>query len=180
MRLEAGPGLVLQQLEEKDASELFELINASRDRLGEWLGWVDYTTSVADSLHFIHSLGEPAIFGRGLVFGLRERGVLAGTVGFHAGDAQNRTAEVGYWLGDGFEGRGLVCRGVRACLDYGFDRAGLNRIVIKCQPGNYRSRAVAERLGFTREGLEREGLRLGDRFHDLYIYSLLRRERHCS
>lgn len=53
----------------------------------------------------------------------------------------------------------------------------MNRIQIKCAVGNSASIAVAERLGFVREGIERDGeLLSGDAFTDLYIYSLLKRE----
>ncbi len=64
----------------------------------------------------------------------------------------------------------------RAMLEYAFRKLQLNRVTILCASGNLRSRAIPERLGFTREGVIREGEWLYDRFVDLIMYSMLARE----
>ena len=82
-------------------------------------------------------------------YGIFLDGHLAGGAGFRFGPF-NVAGEIGYWIGSEFEGRGLVTRACRALIDYGFTDAGLHRIVIRAAPENTRSRAVPERLGFTR------------------------------
>jgi ribosomal-protein-serine acetyltransferase len=61
-------------------------------------------------------------------------------------------------------------------IDIGFRERGLHRITIRAGVENVRSRAIPERLGFTREGLQREAGRGMGRYYDLVIYGLLESE----
>ena len=91
-------------------------------------------------------------------------------------DTQARSAEVGYWLDAGFEGRGLVTRAVTAMLGHAFGPLGLERVGLRTVADNVRSRNVAQRLGFTQEGVLREYAPFPDGRRDLVIYGLLARE----
>lgn len=93
-------------------------------------------------------------------------------------DAPRRSGEVGYWLGAGFEGRGLVTRAVTAVLNHAFGPLGLDRVALQATADNTRSRAVAERLGFTREGVQREAAAFPGERRDVVLYGLLSREWH--
>ena len=83
---------------------------------------------------------------------------------------------MGYWLADGWQGRGIVTKCCIALIQYGFNDLGLNRIEIKCATGNDKSGAIAEKLNFKREGILREAEWLNGTFIDLYLYSMLRDE----
>ncbi|GAB2853261.1 hypothetical protein GCM10022221_60910 [Actinocorallia aurea] len=61
------------------------------------------------------------------------------------------TAEVGYWVGQEVEGKGVARRAVAGLLDYGFTELGLRQVRLSTEAGNHRSRALAARLGFTPE-----------------------------
>lgn len=89
---------------------------------------------------------------------------------------QSRNAEVGYWLGETFVGRGLAFRAARWAVDRLFAVERLHRVELQCGVGNRASRAVAERLGFTAEGTRRESHWITDRFVDHVIYGMLDRE----
>jgi ribosomal-protein-serine acetyltransferase len=52
----------------------------------------------------------------------------------------------------------------------------LNRIELKAAVENLRSRAVAEKLGFTKEGIAREAELVNNKFLDLTLYSMLSSE----
>lgn len=93
-------------------------------------------------------------------------------------DPRARSAEVGYWLDAGFVGRGLVTRTLTALLDHAFGTLGLLRVGLRTTIDNARSRNVAERLGFTQEGILREAAAFPDERRDLVIYGLLAREWH--
>jgi len=89
-----------------------------------------------------------------------------------------RRAEVGYWLDAGFEGQGLVTRAVTAVLDHAFGTLGLHRVKLQTITNNKRSRNVAQRLGFTQEGVLREAAVFPDERRDVVVYGLLAREWH--
>jgi ribosomal-protein-serine acetyltransferase len=91
-------------------------------------------------------------------------------------EAEARSAEVGYWLDAAHEGRGLVTRTVTALLDHAFGPLGLHRMGLRAVADNARSRAVAERLGFTLEGVLREVAAFPDGRRDLAVYGMLARE----
>ena len=67
--------------------------------------------------------------------------------------------ELGYWNVRGFEGQGLITKACRRLIEYGFIERDLHRIEIQAAADNHRSRAVAERLGFTFEASMRDGHR---------------------
>ncbi|HUP56339.1 MAG TPA: RimJ/RimL family protein N-acetyltransferase, partial [Bdellovibrionota bacterium] len=52
-RLDLGSSTILEQIGTKDAPEVFAVVDRNRDRLREWLPWLDRNRSEADSLAFI-------------------------------------------------------------------------------------------------------------------------------
>jgi ribosomal-protein-serine acetyltransferase len=171
-RFDLGEGAELRRYTLEDAEELFALVEENRERLRRWLPWVDLTHSVDDERTWLATVGavEDGMEGYGIFLD----GRLAGGGGFRIGPF-NIAGDIGYWIGEAFEGRGLVTKTCRAFIDYGFATVGLHRIVIRAAPENTRSRAVPERLGFTQEGVAREEGLAADGFHDLVVYGLLDR-----
>jgi ribosomal-protein-serine acetyltransferase len=99
---------------------------------------------------------------------------IIGVVGFHGVDWQNRATSVGYWLSEEEEGRGIMTQAVAALVGHAFSRWRLNRVEIRADVRNTRSRAVPGRLGFREEGTLREAYRVsGDRYSDDVVYSML-------
>lgn len=174
--LAVDQGIELRLLHEVDAHELFALVEDDRDRLKQWLPWVDYETSPAESLTFIQRSQLQYIANEGFQLGIYAQSRLTGVIGFHGVNWPNRHVEIGYWLGAEFEGQGLMSRSCRTLVNYAFNNLTLNRVEIQCATGNTRSRAVPERLGFTLEGMRREGEWLYDHFVDLVIYGMLARD----
>ncbi|MBQ4354963.1 MAG: GNAT N-acetyltransferase [Clostridia bacterium] len=85
--------------------------------------------------------------------------------------------EFGYCMGSCWWGRGLMSEGVSAAVDYLFRTAAVSRLVIRYAAENTASGRVAEKCGFTREGVERGTYLARDGRHlDLVVTSLLRSE----
>ena len=166
----------LRPLTVGDARRLFALVDADRTRLARWLPWVEDTRTERDSVRFIANAADERRRRRSLVLGLGVRGETVGTIGLHYIEWFDCSAEIGYWISASAEGRGYVTRAARALLGFSFGAAGLNRIVLRCAVGNERSRRLAERLGFQKEGVMREAHFVGGRFLDQHLYALLRRE----
>jgi ribosomal-protein-serine acetyltransferase len=173
VRFELGEGVELREWEPADAEEAFAEIDQNRERLRDWLPWVDATRSPDDVRAFI----ETCMASRGTQrsFGIYVDGVLAGNIGLSTNE--DNAGEIGYWIADAFEGRGLVTSAARALMRYGFGERGFRRIQLTAALENERSRSVAERLGMTREGVLRKAGRIReDRYLDLVMYSILREE----
>jgi ribosomal-protein-serine acetyltransferase len=166
----------LRVLREDDAEELFALTDANRAFLRRWLPWVDLVTCEEDSRSFLESVTAQREKGRGPTFGIVYEGALSGVVGYVPIDTVNRVGEIGYWLAEPVQGRGVMTQCCRFVVRYGFLTLDLNRIQIAAGTENYESRAIPERLGFTFEGILRGRENLYGEFIDHAMYSLLRSE----
>lgn len=173
-RIDDVTELVLLDL--RHADEMFELVDKNREHLGPWLPWVDDEASSAEAKGFIRDMLYKFASGTDLVLGISHQGNLAGAIGMHDINHRIGSAEIGYWLGSEFEGKGLMTKACVAMLSYAFDELGLNRVQIRVEPANTRSRAIPRRLGFHYEGTLRQVGRVRERLTDLEVYSMLRSE----
>ena len=166
----------LRLFEERHAEQFYALTEQNRAHLRAWLPWVDGTTSPEDTRAFIKGALQQFAHNNGFQAGIWVAGAPAGAIGFHYLDWTNRKTELGYWLGDAFQGRGVMTRACRALVDYAFDELDLQRVEIRCAVENMRSRAIPERLDFRQEGVLRQAEWLYDHFVDVVVYSVLARE----
>lgn len=166
----------LRLLEPRHADALFALTNANREHLRQWLPWLDTVASVTDTSNFIETTRKQFVANDGFIAGIWYQGELAGVVGHNSIDWLNRIGRLGYWLGAGLQGRGIMTKSCRALVTHAFAELQLNRVDIRCAAGNSRSRAIPERLGFRQEGVIRQAEWLYDRFVDHVVYGMLASE----
>jgi ribosomal-protein-serine acetyltransferase len=175
-----GDGVALIPRTAALADAHFALVEANYRRLARWFPDAFQEPPTRDGVRAnLHRAGQAWLEGSILPLSLAvqvEGGWrLVGWVQLEI-NARARSAEVGYWLDAEFEGRGLVTRAVTAVLDYAFGTLGVARVALPTTVDNTRSRGVAERLGFTQEGLLREAAAFPGERRDLVIYGLLARE----
>jgi len=170
--LQVDADIVLVPRHPNDSAETFELVDAYRSTLNEWLTWIESTYTVGDVRRYAHFAESQ--FERHISFdyAIRWQRAMAGGIGLHNLDVAGRSAHVGYWLGPPFVGRGIMSRAVSALTDHAFGTLALNRLEIRCVVENSRSRAVAERLGYRQEGVLREAYLLHGRFRDIALYAM--------
>lgn len=168
--------LSLGLFEKRHAKELAELIDSSRSYLREWLPWVDYSKTTADSEQFIKLSLEQFARNDGFQLAILYKGSIAGIIGLHSINWSNRSTSIGYWLGEGFQGNGIMTRACTAVISYCFEELELHRIEIRAATGNEKSQAIPERLGFQKEGCIRESEWLYDHFVDQNVYGLIKKE----
>lgn len=168
--------LALKLLEKHHAKELFQLVDANRERLQRWFPWVETTREPADSETFIKSALQGFADGTSVNCGIWYRKQLAGVVGPHTIREVNQSAEIGYWLGQEAEGNGVITRSCAAIIDYLVDERGINRIEARCIVSNDRSRMVMERLGMQREGILRQWQKFDYGYEDVFVYGILAAE----
>jgi ribosomal-protein-serine acetyltransferase len=167
---------MLRPISDSDVQPLYDAIDRNRAHLRRFLPWLDSTRSVKDIEAFrTRSLAQERE-GLGLTRIIEHAAAIGGIVGFNHIDLFNRRAELGYWIDRPLEGRGICRQACSQLIRHAFEELDLNRISIAAATDNRRSRALAERLGFTQEGVRREAEWLYDRFVDHATYGLLRRE----
>ncbi len=166
----------LRVLHEDDVAELFELTDDNRAYLRRWLPWLDVVARESDTRAYVRATLKQRKEGRGPVFGIFYEGALAGVVGFLPIDRVNRFGEIGYWLAENRQRRGIMTECCRFVVRYGFLTLDLNRIQIAAATENVQSRAIPERLGFRLEGILRARENLYGTFVDHAVYALLRSE----
>jgi ribosomal-protein-serine acetyltransferase len=161
-----------------DAEEFFNLIISSKPHLREWLGWLDYVEKVEDTVETIKSrlqgLVETGGYPKSVA--IVYKGQIAGTIGFNDINKGSKIGTIGYWLGEGFQGKGIMTKVLKSFVNFGFKELGLNRIEVSIAVENKRSRALAERVGFIEEGKLRQAEWLYDHYVDHVIYSILAEE----
>jgi [ribosomal protein S5]-alanine N-acetyltransferase len=163
VRLE-DEAVALHPLGEEDAPALVEAIGDDPD-LDRWTRIpIPYTEG--DAREFIATTDEVA-------FGIRDRasGELLGGIGLRVYDMA--VVEVGYWVKPGARGRGVATRALVLAARHAFDELGAARVHLTTEPDNVASQRVAEKAGFTREGVLRSLLDFKGRRRDAAMYSLL-------
>lgn len=166
----------LRLLETRHSEELFQLTDSCRDYLKEWLPWVVDSFSYEDTKSFIEITMQQFAANIGFQAGIWYRGEIAGVIGYHRIDKSHKSTTIGYWLGEKFVGKGIMTKACRVFVDYALTDLKLNRVEIRCAEKNHKSRAIPERLGFTKEGIIREAEWLYDHYVDHVVYGMLARE----
>lgn len=95
-------------------------------------------------------------------------GVIRGT------DIERVSAELGYWLGETFWGRGIVTAAIRAFAPWAMDRWGLTRLHADVFPDNPASGRVLEKSGFQLESIKQRALIKRGEIYDAHCYVLLK------
>lgn len=165
----------LRLLEQTDAEELHEVIAANRALLSRWMPWAAEQT-LRETAAFVRETREQWARNEGFQAAIIDRDAIAGVIGFSRMDWANRSASLGYWLAETAHGRGIVTNATRALVDHAFGVWRLNRLEIRAGTENVRSQRVPERLGFVKEGVIRDAERLGDRYVDHVLFSMLARD----
>ena len=166
--------LELGLLERGDVPALAALVDAEREHLRPWMPWAGDLSEGA-TRGFVEGRALPAIAeADGFEAGIWWRGRLVGACGLHTLYREPMRGSLGYWLAADAQGHGIVTRAMTAVTAKAFDDLGFERVDLRTDVGNARSRAVAERLGFTFEGVLRRELWNGQAFADAAVYALLR------
>ena len=108
-------------------------------------------------------------------FVVEYEGELVGTVGLVLQtDVYRISAEIGYWLGEPFWGKGIMTRAVKQMVDYGFKHLNLLRIYTGVFDFNKGSQRVLEKAGFKLECIFEKALIKNGVVYDEYRYGLIK------
>jgi RimJ/RimL family protein N-acetyltransferase len=104
-----------------------------------------------DAEFFIKNIASAT---KNLILAIEVDGVAAGSIGIlPQADVYRKNAELGYWLGEPFWGRGIATEAVTAMVTYSFQHFDLHRIFASVFERNLASIRVLEKCGFVREAI---------------------------
>ena len=166
----------LRLYREEDAEEFLALIDGNREHLRTFMQWVDDVNRIEDELAFLSARVAEYDAGKGISFAVVKQGHIVGAIGTVMMDRVNDVVEIGYFVAEDHQGKGLMTRAVGAFVDHLFSEEGMNRVCARIMTENGRSRALVERLGLTLEGVHRDSYKLRGEYKDMTTYSILRPE----
>jgi len=175
------PRLVLRCPRPGDGPAVNEAVTVSLDELRPWMPWAQSAPTLDESEANVRGAQAKFLLRSDLVYAIWEhdgRGIetrLVGGTGLHRIDWAVPRFEIGYWRRSGEQGRGLVTEAVQALSRMAFEVLLAQRVEIRMDDINVASWKVAERAGFTLEGvLRRDTVAVDGRVRDTRVYSRVR------
>ena len=167
------PRLVLRCWDPRDAPMLADAVGESLDELRPWMPWaaeepqtLEQRIALLRQFRGRFDLGEDFVYG---IFARDESEVVGGT-GLHRRVGED-AFEIGYWIRSSRAGNGLATEATAALTRVAFDVCGVDRVEIRVEPANERSRAIPRRLGYAEEATLRRRLAFPQP-RDLVVYSV--------
>jgi ribosomal-protein-alanine N-acetyltransferase len=167
--------LVLRQLLPTDAEAIFRV--RGDPEVTRYNGGAPLQ-SVAQAATLIDEIARDFDDRRSIRWGIALPGdeEVIGMVGYNYWVRQDNRASIGYDLARAYWGQGIMPEAVRAILHFGFEHMALNRIEADTDVANVASQRVLEKVGFRRDGVQREQVFERGGYYDLVLFSILRRD----
>jgi len=166
--------LLLRPFQLTDASDIQQLAGAKEVAAGTFLPH-PYETGMAEQWIADRERAHEAGTAVSFAITLADNAAFIGSISLDIVPA-HRHARLSYWLGLPYWNHGYGTEAVRAILRYGFMQPNLHRIYSPHFQGNHASGRVLQKVGMTCEGRMREHYVRFDRFVDLELYGLLKRD----
>lgn len=160
------------------AQEIFNVVDASRNEIGEWLIWVENTNNVIDTMKFLIELEKKESDQKQVSYGIYINNAYTGQIGLVDIDPTNSNVEIGYWMNSKFAGQGIMSEAVKVLEQYVFSELDIHRIQIRAATDNIGSNKVALKNNYLLEGTMREDhfLQTKNSFVDTNVYSKLKKD----
>lgn len=165
--------IALVLAEERHAPAMTDLIVRNQARLARWEPWAEQPATLDSTRAYIRAALDDFVRGRQIstIIALDDGCRFIGRCGLRINPSAG-SGDIGYWIDADYEGRGLTSRAARALVSSAFRELGLKKVDLRTSVENTRSRALAERLGFTFEGVLPAGLRFANRSDDVALYGV--------
>jgi len=167
--------LILRPFSEADIPEIVRLLGDPA--IAATTLNVPYPYSEEDARNWLAFQENERKAGAGYTFAIarRDDNQLIGAIDIRP-NARHKKAEMGYWIGKPYWGRGYATEAARAIIRFGFEELGLNRIYATHFTENPASGRVMQKAGMQYEGLMRAYTYKNGQFQDHILYAILRED----
>lgn len=143
--LEVEGSIFLRQYSVEDASFIFQLIDSCREHLSQ--NGEDTASKYPTLDSVMDSIVNPKNSER-LRLGIWDKRTFVGSINLTSDE--NRSATLGYWLGEQYQGKGYVTKAAKELIRSTFKIGKVDRIIANVARTNVGSIKIMERLGFTK------------------------------
>jgi RimJ/RimL family protein N-acetyltransferase len=156
---EAG-GIRIRKYRSDDLQHLVEAVRESVRTVGRWQGWCHSGYAENDGTTWIDNCICAWDAGQRYDFAIVDaaNGDYLGGIGVNQRNLEHNFANVGYWVRESCQTRGVATQAARLAIGFAFNVLGLTRIEIIAAVDNRASRRVAEKVGAPLEGIARNRL----------------------
>ncbi len=171
--------LLIRPFRRRDASALHAAVRDSITELQEFLPWAALPFGYGNASGFIRESIKAWREGRAYDFTVRlldQPDIHIANISIWVASRSSQSGEIGYWTRTGHTGRGIATEAGRQALRIGFHELNLHRMILRIAVGNHGSEQVATNLGFVKEGVLREEVRVGSRWLDHSVWGILEHE----
>ncbi|MFC7440600.1 GNAT family N-acetyltransferase [Laceyella putida] len=162
-----------------DGKLVYEAAMESLESLQQWMIWAKKPLSEAEMEAIVRQAHCQFLERVDLRFHLfdKEKQRFVGSSGLHRIDWSIPKFEIGYWCRKQYQGKGYISEAVRGLTVFAFEILEANRVEIRVDQRNVRSRKVAERLGYKLEGvLRNHQLAVDGRLENTCVYAMVPEE----
>lgn len=129
-----------------------------------------YPYTVEDAVTYLESAANGVL---GHVFGIYDNDTFVGCCSLiPQNDVYRINAEIGYWIGEPYWGRGYATDAVRQCLKFAFEELNLLRVYANIYEYNTGSMKVLEKVGFEKEAVIKSSVIKEGKIIDEHLYSI--------
>lgn len=162
--------ILIRQLKASDAENLAKYGNNKKI----WDNMRDYFPhpySLEDGVSFVKMILENKPI---TTFAIDFEDELIGVIGYNLKtDIYQHAAEIGYWIGEPFWGKGFVTKALKQAVDHAFNEKDVKRLYTSVFEHNHGSKRVLEKAGFIFEGIGQKSVMKNNEYFDEYRYYLL-------
>ncbi len=170
-----GKRIILRPLQRKDAAALVKFAN---DKLIALYTRLPYPYRLQDAVDFIPQTQQRQREEKSYELGieLKETKEIIGMMSIRDIDSQNKSGEVGYWIGRKYWKQGLGSEALQLMIRFGFNKLKLKRLCAKVLHPNRASASLLVKYGFVLEGRMRKDCFKYGKWYDHLIFGLLRED----
>jgi len=169
--------LVVRCWDPHDAPLLKEAIDSSLDHMRPWMPWAAHEPQpLEEKVELLRTFRGRFDLGDDFTYGLfdRDEATVVGGTGLHRRVGRD-AFEIGYWIRASRAGEGLATESTAALTRVAFDVCGVDRVEIRTDPANERSRRIPRKLGYVEEATLRRRLHHPEP-RDVVVYTIFRDE----
>ncbi|MCM1467068.1 MAG: GNAT family N-acetyltransferase [Alistipes sp.] len=167
---------VIRNWKIEDAGDLAQMLN-NENILNNLRDGLPYPYTKKDAEEYITSMLSSDKT-KTFAFAVTVNDKAVGSIGvFRCDNIHSRTAEMGYYIGEPYWGRGIGTSAVKQVCGYVFEHTDIIRIFAEPFAYNTASCRVLEKAGFELEGVLRSNAVKNGKVLDMKMYSLVRQSK---